>query len=434
MAQEFIPKVLSVKDQSALIDQWLAERVKTVLPEIMRREGIDMWVIVSREYNEDPVIKTLLPSTWMAARRRTILVVYDPGAGKDLELMAIARYDVGEAFKRAWNPDQQPDQWKALSELVASKKPKKIAVNTSDNYGHADGINATELTLLKANLRPADAQKIVSAEKVAVGWLETRTPSEMVVYQQIVAIAHQIIAEGFSEKVVQPGVTTTEDIVWWYRQRIADLGLTAWFHPTVDIQRADPESFDHLRSFSKRPDTQTVQPGDLLHVDFGITYLRLNTDTQQLAYVLKPTETAPPAYLVEALKEGNRLQDILTSQFRTGRSGNEILRAARAQAGQEGIKATIYTHPIGYHGHAAGPTIGMWDNQGDTPGSGDYPLYPNTCYSIELNAAVYIEAWDKEIRVMLEEDAFFDGESVRYINGRQTKLLTIPRLQPHLGN
>ena len=167
-----------------------------------------------------------------------------------------------------------------------------------------------------------------------------------------------------------------------------------------------------------------------MHVDFGITYLRLNTDTQQHAYVLKPGETEAPEELQDALQRGNRLQDILTDQFATGRSGNEILSRTLAQAKREGITASIYTHPIGFHGHAAGPTIGLWDQQGGVPGKGDYPLYPNTAHSIELYAETDIKSWGKAVRISLEEDAFFDGEDTHYIDGRQKSFLLIPRVPP----
>ncbi len=243
----------------------------------------------------------------------------------------------------------------------------------------------------------------------------------------ICRISHQIIQEAFSEKVIQPGVTTTDDVVWYLRQRVTDLGLGTWFHPTVDIQRADATNFDHLRTFSKRPGQQVIMPGDLVHTDFGITYLRLNTDQQQIAYVLKPGETDVPDYLKKAFKQGNRLQEILTEQFTAGKTGNQILADALAQSEKEGINGTIYTHPIGVHGHAAGPTIGMWDNQGITKGPGDYPLFENTAYSIELNAAVKIDEWNKTIRIMLEEDGYYGKDGFRYIDGRQTEVYTIPR-------
>ncbi len=428
----YFPKTLNMQQRAEVVDQWLEERVKTVLPEIMRRSNIDMWVIIAREYNEDPVIKTLLPATWQSARRTTILIAYDPGEGQELETFGMSRYNTGSLFKTAWNKEEQPDQWKALADMIAEKNPQKIGINKSETFALADGISSTHYDQLMEVLSKKYQERVVNAENVAIGWLETRTKSEMMVYQNIVRMAHQIIAEGFSEKVIQPGITSTDDVVWWYRDRIRELGFTAWFHPSVSIQRKDPESFDHLRSFSERPEQQIIIPGDLLHVDFGITYLRLNTDTQQHAYVLKPGENEAPSYLKEAFKKGNRVQDILTSNFEEGRSGNEILKATLDQCKEENLKGVIYTHPIGYHGHGAGPTIGLWDQQGGVPGKGDYPLYKNSAYSIELNAGVYIDEWEKEIRIMLEEDAFFDGDETRYIDGRQTELLLIPRkLEPN---
>ena len=426
----YVPMTLSMEERATVIDSWLNEKITTVLPSLMERSGIDMWVIIAREYNEDPVIKTMLPATWQSARRTTMLVIYNPGAGKPLETMAMARYGVGELFKKVWDKEQQPDQWKALAELIAEKNPKKIGVNKSSTFALADGISSTHYDMLMNALNNDLKKRVTSAENLAIGWLETRTTSEIIAYQHIVRMAHQIIAEGFSEKVVHPGITTTDDIVWWYRDRIRALGFTTWFHPSVSIQRKDPESFEHLRAFSDRPEQQVVMPGDLLHVDFGITYLRLNTDTQQHAYVLKRGENDVPDFLKEAFKRGNRVQDILTTNFKTGRTGNEILKASLDQCEKENLKGVIYTHPIGYHGHAAGPTIGLWDQQGGVPGSGDYPVYPNTAYSIELNAGVFITEWDKEIRIMLEEDALFDGETVQYIDGRQTEIMTIPRNLP----
>ncbi|MFA0963983.1 M24 family metallopeptidase [Roseivirga sp. BDSF3-8] len=427
VAQTTMPKILNMRERAEVIDRLLEERIQTVLPDLMRREGIDMWIVMAREYNEDPVIRTLLPAKWLAARRRTVLVMYDPGEGKDIETLAIARYDVGESFKKAWDKEKQPDQWARLIEVIEERDPEKIGLNMSEYYAQADGLSASEHKQFLDKLPGKYEKRIVSAEPLAVGWLETRTQSEMNIYRQIVRIAHRIIAEGLSEEVIQPGVTTTDDVEWWYRDRIRELGLVTWFHPSVSIQRADPENFDHLRTFDSHPGDKVIQPGDLLHVDFGITYLRLNTDTQQHAYVLKNNESDAPQFLKEAFRRGNRLQDIFTSNFKAGRTGNDVLKMSREQAIAEGIKPSIYTHPIGYYGHAAGTTLGMWDSQGGVPYTGDYPLHPNTAYSIELNAATFIEEWDKEIRIMLEEDAYFDGETVKYIHGRQKNLLLVPR-------
>ncbi len=425
--------VLSQRDQAKVIDQWLEERISDVLPELMTETDIDMWIVMSREYNEDPVIRTMLPATWMAARRRTVLVMYQPSPGEKVETYAVARYDVGKSFKRAWDPESQPDQWKALMDLIESKNPKKIGLNFGENYGHADGITYTEHKAFMENLPAQYQDKVVSAQTLAVRWIETRTASEMATYKHIQEVAHYIIAEGLSERVITPGVTTTQDVQWWYREKIKEMKLNAWFHPTVDIQRPDPDSKEAQRTFDKPAAQMTIMPGDLLHIDFGITYLRLNTDTQQLAYVLKAGETDVPEYLNEAFKVGNRLQDILTSNYIEGRTGNEILRESRKQMESEGIRGTIYTHPLGYYGHSAGPTIGMWDNQGDTPGAGDFPLHKNTGYAIELNAVVFVEEWNKDVRIMLEEGALFNGEKVVYYNGRQKSIMAIPRVSNYLG-
>ncbi|OEK04675.1 M24 family metallopeptidase [Roseivirga misakiensis] len=427
-AQTVSPKILSMKDRAAVINRLLEDKVENYLPAIMSREGIDMWIVISREYNEDPIIKTLLPAEWLAARRRTILVFFNKPDGSGIETLAVARYDVGSTFKSAWNKEEQPDQWKRLAELVRERNPKKIGINKSKYFGLTDGIVSTDLEEFTAALDKKDMQKITSAEKLAIGWLETRTEAEMAIYPHITRISHEIIQEAFSDKVITAGVTTTEDVVWWMRERVRELKLQTWFHPTIDVQRADPENFDHLRTFSKRPDKNVILPGDLLHCDFGITYLRLNTDQQQHAYILKPGEKEVPSFLVEAFKNGNRLQDIFTGNFKEGRTGNEVLKMSREMAIKEGIKPSIYTHPIGYHGHASGTTLGMWDSQGGVPVTGDYPLHLNTAYSIELNAATYIKEWDKEIRIMLEEEAFFDKTGVWYIDGRQTEIMTIPRV------
>lgn len=413
--------VLTQKEQSQVIDEVLDHRLKTLLPQLMRREKIDCWVVISREYNEDPVIETLLPATWMAARRTTMLVMFDRGADHDLELLAISRYDVGKLFKRSWDPDAEPDQWNQLSKVLQERNPKKIAINKSEHEGIADGISATELDHLKKSLPESLRSKIVSAEPLAVAWLETRTEKEMEYFQQMCKISHDIIKEGFSSKVIVPGKTNTDDVTWWFREKIKELKLDTWFHPSVSIQRSEADVI-----FVKRPQPVVIIPGDLLHVDFGISYLRLNTDIQQHAYVLKEGETSAPQFLKDALAKGNQLQDFLTGNFKIGKSGNEILSESRKEAIDADLIPSIYTHPIGYHGHAAGTTIGMWDMQGGVPFDGDYTLHYNTAYSIELNTTVYLQEWKKEILIKLEEDGYFDQSGFRYIDGRQTDLIVIP--------
>tara|TARA_B100000683_G_scaffold274358_1_gene322303 strand:+ start:180 stop:1445 length:1266 start_codon:yes stop_codon:yes gene_type:complete len=419
-----------MRERAQVIDKIIDERIETVLPGLMERTGIDMWVIISREYNEDPVLKTFLPSTWQTARRRTILLIFNPGDEKPLETLAVARYGVGETFIKAWDKELHGDQWKRLAELIDERNPNQIGINYSDTFALADGITHTEYDLFLESLKPVHRDKVISAENLSVGWLETRSKTEMIIYQQICRIAHEILAAGLTDEVIQPGITTTNDVAWWYRDRIRELKLTAWFHPSVSIQRETSPALDAKSSILARHDDNIIMPGDLLHVDFGITYLRLNTDTQQHAYVLKTGENKIPDDLKIAMQNGNRLQDILTGEIAVGRTGNEVLSSALRKAKNEGITPSIYTHPIGYHGHGAGSTIGMWDQQGGVPGGGDYPIYPNTAYSIELYAETNIPSWGKPVRIKLEEDAMFDGENVYYIDGRQKEIFLIPRQAP----
>jgi Xaa-Pro aminopeptidase len=416
-----MPVILSQREQAKIIDEILEERLRTVLPGLMRRHGIDMWVLISREYNEDPVLETFLPSTWMAARRTTMLVIMDHGPDKELEFLAVSRYDVGKTFRRAWDPEHQPDQWAQLARIIEDHNPKKVGINKSAHYGLADGISANDYETLINNV--SKKFHVVSAENLAMAWLETRSDRELVMYPQICRIAHEIIKEGFSEQVIHPGVTTTDDVAWWYRERIKSLKLDTWFHPTVSIQRSESDVI-----FVKRPQPVVIMPGDLLHVDFGITYLRLNTDTQQHAYILKRDEIDAPDFLKRAFSRGNKLQDILVRNFALGRSGNEILSLARKQAIDQGLTPSVYTHPIGYHGHGAGTTIGMWDMQNGVPFQGEYKMNNNTAYSIELNVTVYLIEWKKEIQIKLEEDGYFEeAAGFRYMDGRQTELMVIPK-------
>ncbi|MCI4642204.1 MAG: aminopeptidase P family protein [Flavobacteriaceae bacterium] len=428
--------ILSVRDQAKLIDEILEERFNVLLPKLMDASEIDMWIVISREYNEDPVIRTMLPATWLNARRRTILVFFRDRTKNTIEKLAVARYNVGKSIKSAWDKEKNPDQWARLVEIIKERNPSKIGLNFSKDHNIADGIVKTDYEEFLERLPRPYSSKVVSAEPLAVSWIETRTPREMVIYNQLVSITHNIIAEAFSEKQITPGVTTTTDVEWFMRQKVSDLGLATWFHPTVDIQRSQEALVSHLYSFSGRPEEEVIMPGDLLHCDFGISYLRLNTDCQELAYVLKPEETEAPDFLRAAFKTGNQVQDYLTDQMIVGRVGNDILKNALQQAKAAGLRPAIYTHPLGLYGHSAGTTIGMWDAQGgvDKADGNAYPLHPNTVYAIELNNTIYIPEWKRDIRIMFEEAGFVGEQGFRYVNGRQKELLLIPRPQPHQGN
>ena len=408
----FIEGILTLREQAKVRNGWLRRRLETILPALMAREDIDLWIVACREYNEDPVLMSMLPAESMSARRRTILVFARRSDGS-VERLTLSRYGYDDLYESAWNPDEE-DQHECLARLIQERDPRRIGINRSATFAFGDGLSNTEYKLIRDALPETYRERLVSAERLCVGWLETRLPEELEAYPRLVEMGHQIIQRAFSTAVIHAGITTTDDVVWWMRRTMQDAGLAAWFHPTIDIQ-APGQSYD-----AEEPSRNTIMPGDLLHCDMGFHYLGLATDQQQHAYVLRPGETDAPAGLLDALADGNRLQDIHMAAMRPGKTGNEVLRVALATAASEGIRAQIYSHPLGYHGHAAGPTIGLWDRQDGVPGVGDYPLFDSTVYSIELNVTRAIPEWEgQDARIMLEEDAALVDAEMRWLHGRQ---------------
>jgi Xaa-Pro aminopeptidase len=409
------PDILTLRDQAAVYNGWLEYRLDHILPELMRQEGIDMWLVICRENNEDPVFFSLVPFNNLYASRTSMLVFFDRGT-EGIERMTVSRAGIGQIYKSVWEPEKV-EQWTRLAQIVKERNPKKIGIDTSDIFNYGDGLTATLQKKLMAALPPEFAPRVQSAERLAIRWLERRSPQELETYPHIVSIAHGIIAEAFSPAVITPGVTTTDDVVWWMRERTRQLGLTNWFHTTVDIQRPKDSPYK---------DSPIIHRGDFLHCDFGIVYLKLCTDTQELAYVLKEGETDAPKGFRDGLALGNRLQDIEIAEMKAGRTGNQVLAAALARAKAEGLRPSIYTHPLGVHGHAAGTNIGMWDMQNGVPGVGDFPFSNDTVHSIELSLTTTVPEWGGlDVRFPLEQDAVLTSAGVRFLDGRQTALRLI---------
>ena len=402
-------KILSYRQQGILLDKWLEKRIENILPQVMKNAGIDCWIIANNEYNEDPVYWTISPFSCITARRLTILVFYLNSEGK-IERYSVTRYPV-DNYVQKWT-DTSISQMETLAAFLKQLNLDKIGINMSKDFAYADGLSATLYNDMMAVFDDDQKKKVVSAENIAVGWLETRSEEEMAAYNDIVGIAHTMIAEAYSNKVIHPGVTSADDVKYWMMEKTVELRLEPWFDYEVSITR---DGHIHLDG------DEVILPGDMLHCDVGFRYLNLCTDTQELCYILKDDELDAPEDLKAAMKVTNRLQNIVAEHFITGKTGNEILLGSLAQAEEEGIDATIYTHPLGFHGHAAGPTIGLWDMQGGVPGSGDYPLHDNTAYSLELNAKVYVPSLDREVRMPMETDILYKGGKVYFLAGRQTE-------------
>ena len=412
--------VLPQRERVDAVNRMLKDRLDNLLPSLMRETGIDFWLVINREYGEDPLYLTLVPEPVFAARRTTMLVFHDRG-GK-VERLTVSRYPMAGFYEAVWEGGDEDEQWRRLGRLIAERKPQRIGVNTSRDWAFGDGLSSGLRDRLMEVVPKEHASRIVSAERLAVRWLESRTALELQAYPQAVALARGVIAEAFSERVITPGVTTSDDVAWYIRQRFADLDLPVWFQPYVNVQRAGVTKCDASTPFCGDYGV-IIERGDVLHTDVGITYLRLNTDTQEMGYVLKLGETEPPRGLKEALAVGNRWQDLLTAEFRIGRSGNEVLAALQSAATREGIAHNTYTHPIGFHGHGAGATVGMWDAKGaPIPVQGDWKVYENAAFSIEGSVRVPVPEWKgQQVEIKLEQTSVFDGERVVYLAGRQTQ-------------
>jgi Xaa-Pro aminopeptidase len=415
----------TLREQAAVQQQWLQYRVDSVLPRLMRQNAVEMWIVAMREYNEDPVFWSLVSPTTMFARRRTIYVFTDRGS-KGIERLALGGGSQGGVYAAYVARDtvdptigRRPElvgqgQWDLLAKLVRERNPKTIAVDISYTHAFSDGLSAGEWEQLSRALPPGYLQRVVRPDRLPLDYQALRAPGMLPVYRRMMELVWAIIDTAFSNQVISPGKTTTDDVAWWMRQRVNDLGLGTWFHTDVDVQRRGQDLTG--------VDTVVIQRGDVLHCDFGITALGLNTDTQHMGYVLRDGESDTPEGLKRALLNSNRLQDLLLAEMRPGRSGNEVLAATLATMRAAGINGTIYTHPIGDRGHGAGPLIGLWDHQEGVPGRGDVPLLSSTWFSIELQATTPVPEWGNQpVRSAQEEDAELgtDGQ-MRWILRRQT--------------
>lgn len=422
----------TLREQAAMQQRWLQQRLDTKLPALMRQYGIDMWVLPMREYNEDPVFSSIVSPETFAARRRTIYVFFDRGPAAGVERIALGGASQGGVFAAVRSTKAiagggsiggrqaelwGDDQWQVLKKVIAERNPKVIGIDKSRTFAFADGLSSGELEGMSEALGPEWTARFKPAEGLAVDLIASRLPEEDAFYAKLTQLVWDTIDEMFSGRTITPGRTHTSDLVWFWRQRINDLGLGTWFQPSIEIQRKGA-------SDEQLGNDPVIQRGDVLHCDVGITALRLNTDTQHDAYVLRPGETDAPAGLKTALANANRLQDILFEEIRPGLTGNEVLRASLAKMGHEGIDGSVYTHPIGLNGHGAGPLIGLWDYQDGVPGRGDFPVMAGMWFSSELQATTPVPEWGGQpVRMAVEEDFVLgaDGKP-RWALKRQDRL------------
>ncbi|WP_044022163.1 M24 family metallopeptidase [Bacillus sp. SG-1] len=402
-------KIMSVKGRDTFRDRVLEERLNTILPRVMNESGIEMWITFGREYNEDPIIHTFFPSAIDSSRRLTIFIFCSDGEGGVDRFVLHPNPAFQPFYQNVWDSGKET-QWECAVRIIREKKPAEIGVNRGGLHAASDGLTVSLFNKLE---KAAEGEKcsFVSAESLAVDWLQTRSTLEMAAYPHICELAREIGQEALSNKVIHPGITSTGEVVDWIRQQVLDLGLQTSFYPTVDIQRQG--------CVEDRLEDTIILPGDIVHLDFGIHYLGLATDTQQLAYVLKKGENEPPEGLSRAFENALRFADIVTGFIETGKSGNDVFVNSIKAAEEGNLRAMLYSHPLGTHCHGAGPYIGLYDKQEEIPGRGELLIQDNTCYALEFNVRTYIPEWNQYIPIYLEEPISFSGGKVHYMAKRQ---------------
>ena len=415
------PSVLSIRERAALVYKITAKRLDTLIPRMMRETGFDMWIVCCNEDNLDPVFETMIPyENWNPITQ--ILVFFDQGPEKGVERLNVARTDTQGLFKSAWDAaawdtKKTESQWAALGRVVRERDPKRIGLNEGEVQWAAGGLTVVLKKKIVEAVGPKYAPRLQSAEPLVTLWAETLLEEEVEIMERAAALSRSIIADMFSPKVITVGQTTSDDLRWYYWQRVADLGLKVSFSPFISIRGRGPKD---VEKWGK--DDKVIRPGDILHCDVGLKYMRWNSDHQEMAYVLRPGETDAPDTFKKLMAETNRLQDVYCEEFRTGLTGNELLGNMLKKARERGIpNPKIYSHSLGYFLHEPGPLIGLPWEQVNNAGRGDVKLVPMSTFVAEMSVTGPVPEWGgKDFRVPLEQDILFDGERAFFLAGRQT--------------
>jgi len=415
-----MPKLLSLREQADVREQWLQKRLGSVLLPMMKRHGVDMWIVVNEEFHSDPVTQTIVPPIPIVGRRDMFVFI---DRGDRIERVAFLRYDEErlEGHYRKMMPAANKIG-EELKKLVDERNPKTIALNMGGTRGQQNGLTHDSYKYLAETLGADNEKKFVSASNLLTEFLDTRLPDELEHYRTAVLATDVITRRAFSNEVITPGKTTVGDVRWWMMQQLNNLGVDTWFQPDLRIQRQQTETGKTGAFLSTAKESEVIQRGDLLHVDFGLNYMGLSTDWQKHAYVLKAGETDAPAGLKAALKNTNALQDALFSIARPGMTGAEVYEKTMAEMKKQNIEAMIYSHPIGTQGHGLGPAI---DFRGTT-GAGINKILPGSYESIELNTSTVVPEWGgQKVTIMGEDDAYMTNDGYKFFRPRQTEFYLI---------
>ncbi|MCI0572621.1 MAG: M24 family metallopeptidase [Myxococcaceae bacterium] len=416
------PGLLPWSEQLAVREAWLLKRHAQLLP-MMRRHGVGMWVVVNEEFHDDPLTEFVAPPRPYAGGR-DIFVFLDAGE-EGLKKVALVGYAEEQLARFFESPAEPRPQKEGLAELYARYQPRTIALSIRGTRGVTRSLTHDTYAFLVDALGNEAESRFIPAAPLIEEYLDTRLPDEAAHYTTLVRLTDSVVREAFSPAVVKPGVTRVGDVRRWLFDRLWSLGVRTWFQPDLRVQRKGMGNGASRGFLAVAREDVVIQRGDLLHVDFGITYMGLNSDWQKMAYVLREGETDAPAGLKRALANTHALQDALMLRAsRPGRPSSEVYEATMAEMKQQGIEAQVYSHPLGNQGHALGAHI---DFRAAARKDAPRTLREGSYLAVELNTATAVPEWDgQKVYVMQEDPAHLTAEGWRFFVPRQEAYYLIP--------
>ena len=403
------------------MNQIRRDKFDLVLPEVMRENGIDMWITMLREGHYDPLYLDL----GQGYASPTGYYVFADRGGDRIERMAlgISGYLLreGHAYDGFGAAGQLPAH-------VAERDPQTIAVNMSSYIGAADGLSHTGYQELVETLGEPYASRLVSAEKLISDFRSRRVATEIAAFAEAGELSRHIAERALSNEVIAPGVTTLEDVAWWMMEQLHSRGLgTSFGMPSVYI--TGPEGIEATSS------DRIIQRGDVLMIDWGVGLMNFFTDMKRIAYVLREDETEPPASYVRAFDQGVKAREIVRRTIRPGITAQENYERIYRALAEEGFvqiefnqpssggetDVVIGSHSVGNLGHGIGPSIATFN-----PLRFTFEVRPTNLLSIELFAYSPIPEWGgRKLRIPLEDDALVTERGVEWVYPANSRILVV---------
>jgi hypothetical protein len=412
------PKLLPWSQQIAVREQWLAKRHSMIL-DMMRRNRVDMWIVVNEEFHDDPLTQYVAPPRPFAGGRDFFVFIDTGDAGlKRVAITGFAEESVKKFFEA---PDHPKPADQVLPQLYQQYKPKKIALSYGGHRGVTRSITHDTYKFITEKMGPEAESHFVPAENLIEEYSDTRIPEEFATYTDMVTVTEILARRSLSGEVIKPGKTTVGDVRRWLYDQLGARGLTTWFQPDLRVQRKGKPN-DMSRGFlAVSPEEIVIQKGDVVHLDFGITYMGLNTDWQRMSYVLFDGEKEVPPGLKKALSNTNALQDSTCHNSKPARAAGDVYNDVMSDMKEKGIEAKVYSHPLGFQGHALGAAIDYraWQRAETLP---PRKLRDGSYISIELNSVTAVPEWDgQKVFVMEEDPAYLTADGWKFFVPRQTE-------------